>query len=259
MKATLKMTGKILPFAVFLSILVSCQNDNEFNPGNTPGLKELKIEFDFDQFGKTHNAYLDYVWNIKDQTDPEARFKYGLTFTDPTFGSFNVGQTWEDIDKHTAFHKERVESILNGSYDAATEKLSPAMTAFLDDLATSMKKAADDSYSTQEMISMIEDIEREVRTNQEIDIDLGRGVSNDGASMLAICSILKYSLQYWEEFDAGAGIQGRIMANGKIKRALADAWGYVSAWVNNGDGSYSWDHQSALVNADCVSDRVREN
>ncbi len=62
-------------------------------------------------------------------------------------------------------------------------------------------------------------------------------------------------------FDNGTGgdDDDKPMARKGLWRALADAWGYVSAWTNNGDGSYSWDHDSALVNADCVSDKVREN
>jgi hypothetical protein len=255
MKTAKKMIVRILMSLLFVTSLSACQegDDNDIE-------QVLKTsEFDFDQFGKTHNAYLTYVWNIEGHEDAEKRFNHGLTFTDPTFGSFNVGLRWEDISRSIAFHERRVESILAGSYDASSEKLSPAMTSFLNELAASMKLAVDRGDEIEKITVMIESIESRISQRHEINIDLVRGISNDGASMMAICAILKYSLAYWTAFEDSMPAKRAALGNGKIKRALADAWGYVSAWVNNGDGSYSWSHSSALVNADCVSDSVRPN
>lgn len=244
---------------LFLTSLTACQEDGDASTIKEPALKGN--DFDFDQFGKTHNAYLAYVWNIKENTNAEARFNHGLTFTDATFGSFNIGLRWEDITRSILFHERRVESILDGSYNASSEKLSPAMTSFLNELAASMKIAVDRGDDINKITAMIESLEARILQTQEIHIDLRSGLSNDGASMMAICSILKYSLAYWTTFehDTPDGRSAAAFGNGKIKRALADAWGYVSAWVNNGDGTYSWSHSSALVNADCVSDSVRPN
>ena len=159
------------------------------------------------------------------------------------------------------FHKKRVNTILEGTYNAKQERLSPAMTEFLQKLASTTKNAVDNQLTVGEFKRMIKETEQQVYKTQDIQIDLRKGISNDGASMLAITSILKYSTDYWIAFanDGSNNGDNTPMAKGKIWRALADAWGYVSAWTNNGDGSYSWDHGSALVNADCVSDKVREN
>lgn len=251
------MITRILMLLFFLTSLTACQDDGE--AVKDPILKAS--EFDFDQFGKTHNAYLEYVWNIDRNADAETRFNHGQTFTDATFGSFNIGLRWEDVKRSIAFHERRVESILAGSYNASSEKLSPSMTSFLNELAASMKTAVDHGDDIEKITATIESLEARVLKTQEIHIDLERSLSNDGASMMAMCSILKYSLAYWTTFehDTPDGRSAAALGNGKIKRALADAWGYVSAWVNNGDGSYSWSHSSALVNADCVSDSVRPN
>lgn len=249
---------------IFISLIISsCEKDDHLDQFEKLNEKPTQQNFDFEQFGKTHNAYLNFVMEIENNQDPKARFHHGKTFVDPTFGSFNTDLTWEDLDKSMDFHKRRVESILNGSYNATTEKLSPAMTSFLDKLSKTVKHAVDNKLSVEEFLKLIPEIEDEVLTSQIIEIDLNNGISNDGAAMLAITSILKYSTKYWihEEAKAAGGGNGDIIILGRkgIWRALADAWGYVSAWTNNGDGSYSWDHGSALVNADCVSDKVREN
>ena len=239
-----------------LTFFTSCdKNDAEIE--DIANISQNEIKFDFNQFGKTHNDYLAYVWNIKDRDNAEARFNHGLTFVDPTFGSFNKGQKFEDID--VEFHLQRVDAILEGTYNAEREKLSKPMTNFLNKLAETTKKASDNEVTVAEFKNQIATIEKEIYNSERIQIDIKKGVSNDGAAMLAITSILKYSTEYWVTFDNnGDGDIGNTpLRKGKIKRALADAWGYVSAWTNNGDGSYSWSHESALVNADCVSDSVR--
>ncbi len=260
MKTITKTLVKTFMFFTVITLLTSCEKDESMEQFTDLNTESKEIKFDFDQFGKTHNAYLEYVWNFEERANPEARFKYGKTFVDPTFGSFDTNLTWQELDKSIGFHKRRVDQILNGKYNANEEGLSPAMTKFLNNLATTVKSAVDKKLTVGEFAKKISEIEKEVYASQKINIDLERGVSNDGASMLAISSILKYSVQYWTAFDSdGDNGDDTPMARRGIWRALADAWGYVSAWTDNGDGSYSWDHDSALVNADCVSDKVREN
>ena len=108
----------------------------------------------------------------------------------------------------------------------------------------------------EEFIVRLEDLQDRIAQTQDLQINLDSNFANDGASMMAVTSILKYSVQYWAMVD---GDTTRVGLWSKIKRGLADAWGYVSAWTNNGDGSYSWDPGSATVNADCHSDQVYEN
>ncbi|WP_157961112.1 hypothetical protein [Lutibacter citreus] len=251
------ISKSVILFAI-IATFTSCEKDETLEQLDHSSAKEKETSFNFDQFGITHNNYLNYVWNIKNNKNHEARFKQGLSFYDKTFGSFNIGLRFEDVKNNIPFHTKRVSSILEGNYRAKTEQLSPAMTTFLDKLAQISKESLDNKLTVQEFEKIISNYENEIRKNNIININLEKGISNDGASMLAICSILKYSTKYWSAFgnDGNEG-DDQPLARGKIKRALADAWGYVSAWTNNGDGSYSWDHGSALVNADCVSDSVR--
>lgn len=257
-KATNYKFAKFLMIFITMAIL-SCQQSEEIllieeqssNQNNAAG-------FDFDNFGITHNAYLDYVRQIDNADDPKARFNHGKTFVSPIFGSFDIGLNWEQMSSFFPTHEARIESIANGTYSAAAEGLSPDMTTFLDRLAVISKNALDQGSSIGEFQSKISDLETQVKRNHVIQIDLNSGISNDGATMLAICSILRYSLDYWNSEDSyqKAARPGFFQ---RVKRALADAWGYVSDWQPNGDGSYSWSHGSALVNADCVSDGVYEN
>jgi len=157
-------------------------------------------------------------------------------------------------------HMRKVEAIIKGTYNADTdETVSPKMKRFLNELAQLTQQSVEADLTIGDFVLKLEDLEDRVKATQDIQIDMLRGKCNDGASMLAITSILKYSVQYWAAIDGGGDDIPQAKIGGKIKRALADAWGYVSAWVDNGDGSYSWDHQSALVNADCHSDQVYEN
>ncbi|WP_298367737.1 hypothetical protein [uncultured Lutibacter sp.] len=265
MKTITKKIGqtfsKTMLFLAVISTVVSCETDETVEQFEELNSKLKETSFNFDQFGITHNNYLVYVYNIKDNQNHEARFKHGLSFYDETFGSFDIGLKFEDIKNSIDFHKKRVENILNGNYRAKSENLSPEMTIFLNELAQISRVSLKNEVTISEFDKAIEKLEISVRKNHNIQINLETGISNDGASMLAICSILKYSTKYWSSFGSGnnGGGDTTPLAKGKIKRALADAWGYVSAWVDNGDGSYSWDHQSALVNADCVSDSVRSN
>jgi len=260
METFIKATLRSLLCFIFFTMAQSCEIDDDLD-----SIDELAINsnfFDFNQFGKTHNAYLEYVMTIENNQDPKARFMYGKTFSDPTFGSFNIDLTYEDMNKSMAFHRRRVDLILGGTYDASSENLSPEMTSFLDKLATIVKYSIDRKLTMTEFLASIAAIESKIQLEQQIEIDLKKGISNDGAAMLAITSILKYSTKYWvaiENVNNGSSGDDLPLARPGIWRALADAWGYVSAWVDNGDGSYSWYHESALVNADCVSDKVREN
>lgn len=238
---------------------IGCQQNEEL-PTLTPeaSSQQNSTNFDFDNFGITHNAYLDYVRQIPNAEDPKARFLYGKTFVSPVFGSFNNGISWEEMRDSFAGHMARVEAISGGTYDASSEELSPAMTDFLNGLASLAKTALDDQLSVGEFQHEILLLEANIKRNQAVTINLTKGTSNDGAAMLAICSILRYSLDYWEN-DASNQKAARPGFGQRVKRALADAWGYVSDWQPNGDGSYTWSHGSALVNADCVSDGVYEN
>lgn len=261
MKTLKILKAKYVVLTLFISLFAACDNSDDIE--NLIDDQKPTEQFDFDNFGKAHNDYLHYVMQTTNNKDPKERFFFGKTYVDPVFGSFDKGFSWEELENQIDFHIRRVAQILEGKYEASTEKLSQEMTAFLNDLARQTKYAVDNQFSLNVFKKMIEGMENDIKRNHEIEIDLDSGISNDGAAMLAICSILKYSTEYWNNASAAGGGGGNgdmiLLAKGKIWRALADAWGYVSAWVDNGDGSYSWDHESALVNADCVSDKVREN
>lgn len=265
---TLNTLFKSFSILILIVSIISCEKESDLT------LEEIisdnsKEEFDFENFGRAHNAYLEYVWDFENNYNPEARFNYGKTYVDPIFGSFDTGLTWKELNRQMPMHIERVNAILEGKYNAQQENLSPVMTNFLNRLAKIVKASVDNKTSINDFKLELSDLENDVQLKEEIIININTGMSNDGAAMLAITSILKYSTDYWINFDRanssdgngnGGGNSGDLpLAKGKIWRALADAWGYVSAWVDNGDGSYSWDHESALVNADCVSDKVREN
>ena len=239
--------------------LFACQQDEGLSTiAEEAGSQQNTTNFDFDNFGITHNAYLDYVRQIPNADDPKARFLHGKSFESPIFGRFDNGISWEEMSSSFSSHVARVELISRGTYSAESEGLSPQMTDFLDRLASLAKTALDNQLSVGEFQHEILLLEADVKRNQPVAINLSSGISNDGATMLAICSILRYSLDYWENTDNNQ-TAARPGFGQRVKRALADAWGYVSDWQPNGDGSYSWSHGSALVNADCVSDGVYEN
>ena len=156
-------------------------------------------------------------------------------------------------------HMTKMEQILEGTYNAKVENVSPKMTIFLNKLANLVSESRKQNDDLQTLTKKLDELKLQVLEEQTIYIDLIMEKSNDGASMLAIISIFKYSIRYWSDYSKTHEVQHRVSFWKRIRRALADAWGYVSAWTNNGDGSYSWDHGSALVNADCHSDQVYEN
>ena len=248
---TLKQTLSVL--SVLAIILLSSCEKNELN--TIDEVSNNENSFDFNQFGRAHNDYLAYV-HATGFTNRRDRFEYGKTYNDPIFGSFDVGINYDILDQGMPAHLEKVQRILEGTYDASEENLSDDMTQFLNQLATLTHQVVANENTIEQFIFKIETLENQVKASHTIEINLDNDYANDGASMLAIASILKYSIQYWDMIDNPSG---KASFWQKVKRALADAWGYVSAWTNNGDGSYSWDPDSALVNADCHSDRVYEN
>lgn len=245
---------------IFVSMaFVSCQQNEELSSlTEETSRQQNAANFDFDQFGITHNAYLDYVRQIPNANDPKARYLHGKTFVSPVFGSFNNNISWEEMSGSFPDHIARVEAISRGTYRAESEGLSPEMTDFLNRLAALSKTALDNQLSVGQFQHKIGQLEADVKRHQAIIIDLAAGTSNDGATMLAICSILRYSLDYWEN-AYNTQKAARPGFGQRVKRALADAWGYISDWQPIGDGYYSWSHESALVNTDCVSDGVYEN
>ena len=256
----MKTTHKITTFFLLLLVSISCTKD-EFITETTGDelLKKESLNFNFDEFGRAHNDYLKYV-HATGHKDARKRFEYGKTYTDPIFGSFDIGIDYNKLVNGMPNHLQKVESIINGNYDAEIENVSPEMTSFLNELATLTHRSIQQDITYQDFVEKLNNTKLRVKNTYPVLINLSSGKCNDGASMLAIISILEYSIKYWSNFD---GVDDTSLARAgiwqRIKRALADAWGYVSAWTNNGDGSYSWDHPSALVNADCHSDQVYEN
>ncbi|MFT5863820.1 MAG: hypothetical protein ACI828_002488 [Flavobacteriales bacterium] len=255
MTTLLKTIGKVMALGMILTAIISCEKDEVKETLVVSNLEIPDESFDFDQFGRAHNDYLLYV-HATGQEDPKARFEYGKSYVDPVFGSFDVGLDYNALVAEMPAHMRKVDAIINGTYQASQETVSPQMKRFLDELAALTHSSLQEGVSMEEFISRLEDLEDHLAATQDIQINMDTNLANDGASMMAIASILKYSIQYWAFVD---GDITRVGLWSKIKRGLADAWGYVSAWVDNGDGSYSWDHPSALVNADCHSDQVYEN
>ena len=255
MTTILKTIGKVMTLGMMLTAIISCEKEEVAETLIVSNIEAPQDNFDFNQFGRAHNDYLLYVHAIG-QDDPKARFEYGKSYVDPVFGSFDVGIDYNALVAGMPAHMRKVDAIVNGTYQVSQETVSPEMKQFLNELATLTHNSLQEGISMEAFIVRLEDLEERIAQTQDLQINLDTHFANDGASMMAITSILKYSIQYWAFVD---GDTSRVGLWGKIKRGLADAWGYVSAWTDNGDGSYSWDHQSALVNADCHSDQVYEN
>lgn len=255
MRTIVKNIGKLATLFILILSLIGCEKENLEESLEVSNLEHLDDAFDFDQFGRAHNDYLAYV-HATGATDPKVRFEYGKSYVDPIFGSFDVGVDYNKLVAGMPAHMRKIDAIVAGTYQANQESVTPKMQRFLDKLATTVHNSMQAGLSLDEFTAQLDDLSARIAATEDIQIDLNAHYANDGASMLAIVSILKYSIQYW---DALGGDTQRVGLWKKIKRALADAWGYVSAWVDNGDGSYSWDPQSALVNADCHSDQVYGN
>ncbi len=255
MKTFAKNFSKLVTLIAVVISVIACEKESLEESLEVSNLEHLDDAFDFDQFGRAHNDYLAYV-HATGQPDPKVRFEYGKTYVDPVFGSFDVGINYNELVAGMPAHMRKMDAIVAGTYQANRESVTPKMQRFLDKLATTVYNSMQAGISLDEFTAQLDDLSAHIAATEDIQIDLNAHYANDGASMLAIVSILKYSIQYW---DALGGDTQRVGFWKKVKRALADAWGYVSAWTNNGDGSYSWDPQSALVNADCHSDQVYEN
>lgn len=255
MTTILKTIGKVMTVGMVVLAFISCEKEELKDTIVASNLETSEDDFDYDQFGRAHNDYLMYVHATGEQ-DKKVRFEYGKSYVDPVFGSFDVGIDYNALVAGMPAHMRKVDQIINGTYQASQETVTPQMKRFLDELATLTHNSLQEGISLEEFIVRLEDLEERIAQTQDLQINLDANYANDGASMMAVTSILKYSVQYWAMVD---GDTTRVGLWSKIKRGLADAWGYVSAWTNNGDGSYSWDPGSATVNADCHSDQVYEN
>jgi hypothetical protein len=252
MTTILKTIGKVMTLGMMLTAIISCEKEEVAETLVISNVEAPQENFDYDQFGRAHNDYLMYV-RATGQEDARARFEYGKSYVDPVFGSFDVGLDYNALVAGMPAHMRKVDAIVNGTYQASQETVSPQMKRFLDELAAITHTSFHEEISMEAFIVRLEDLEERIAQTQDLQINLDANFANDGASMMAITSILKYSIQYWVSEDQDTKKPGFWK---KIKRALADAWGYVSDWNDNGDGSYTWDPQSASANAACHSDRV---
>lgn len=252
MTTILKTIGKVITLGMLLTAIISCEKEEVRETLVVSNVELPQENFDYDQFGRAHNDYLAFVHAIG-QDDPKVRFEYGKSYVDPVFGSFDVGIDYNALEAGMPAHMRKVDAIINGTYQASQETVSPQMKRFLDELAMLTHNSLQEGISMEAFIVRLEDLEGRIAQTQDLEINLDIHYANDGASMMAVTSILKYSIQYWDFVDGDTTRRGLWT---KIKRGLADAWGYVSAWTDNGDGSYSWDPQSATSNAACHSDQV---
>lgn len=233
----------------------SCYDDSQ-NQDHAPICIE-RDTFNFEHFGRAHIAYLHYINNTPKELTIAERFIYGKTFIDSVFGSFDKSPPWTVPEKRPengpAFHLNRAEQILKGIYHAESEGLSPNMEWFLTQLSSGIRKAVLYGYNTETLFARVDHLKGIILTNHHVVLDNETGRSNDFATMMAMCSILKNSLTYWNTVE-----QHNTLAKNheNWKRAIAGTWGYLSSWTSNDEGVYSWDHTSALINASRVSDRI---
>lgn len=266
--------------AIGLIGLISCKKDNELQQSKT----EIKIQaenlsqqriangFDFDQFGISHNNYLNFISSHSDSSDtPEERYNTGKYYIDSYFGSFNSEMSWQDFEPTVTFTQNISNQILEGTFDAhslADEGyVSEAMAPFLNELAALFTETADKELTPEEFTALIEQLESNIAQSQTITFDESNFQTNDGGAMLAMCAISKYSYQYWydhvtNENPEGTALQRNIFGKAwrAIKIASVDAYGFIAEGWRDSDGNGikdTWSSDVAIENASQRSDAVR--
>ena len=221
--------------------------------------------FNYDQFGISHNNYLDYVKNnTASNSSDETRFNKGKNYVDSYFGSFNSGPNWTSFYPQTVEMQQLTEDVLTGKFNATTftnsKHLSPNMTTFLTKLSQIYFNTAENELLPATFDAEIQTLEDWVIQNQNPQFDTKSKKGNEGAGMLAMCSIAKSSYTYWYNDPTTQNLQGRNIF-GKIWRAIkigaADAYGFVfDGWIdtdNNGTNE-TWSSVAAVKAAGEHSD-----
>jgi len=223
--------------------------------------------FDFDQFGISHNKYLDYVRSNPDFliSTPEESYNYGQNYVDEYFGALSDISYAEFLEQRDTLVDY---DVFTASYPSrrlmAAKKMTQSFAVFYDTFAAACRKVISDSLSPMQYDTLINAIEKWVLGNHNISYDTTTGISNEGAAMLEMCAIARYSYDYWynniEEWPAGRELT-TMSGPGKwfrrivsaIKRTVADVGGYLDVidYCNGHNiyGGLCWDHGLAWQSA----------
>lgn len=244
------MTKKLLLIAVFAICFISCKKVTN-KSDNTKLQKQIVVDgFNFDQFGISHNSYLDYVQQAPNflSLTAEERFNYGLTYNDSYFGSWQKQETWTYLQSALSYDNTIVNLMMNGNDISPTliqDTLADSTTApYLDSIAHIFHDAGDSThhpmYSVAAFTARIESLESQILANVNIQFDQSSKTGNDGAELLAVCAIAKYSYSYWYNIASNpnppttgwSNPQFSLIGNvwGAIRRAATD----VGAFLGDG-------------------------
>ncbi|HXS37726.1 MAG TPA: hypothetical protein VN721_13565 [Flavipsychrobacter sp.] len=273
--------------------LISCNKEKtSYNKTTTtPNMKKQVIVngFNFDQFGISHNNYLDYVQqdpNFQTATSQQL-FNYGATYNDTYFGSWaSSGETYSYLQGAVTYSTGLVTDIINGqnvSPQLITDSLADSISApYWDTLASIFHDALDTPdhgfYTPEEFIQKIQNLENQITSNLTVSIDPATMTGNDGAELLGACSIAKYSYSYWYNIATNpnppttgwSSPQCSFIRNvwHAITVAATDTWAFVGDgnaypkfdknWNVNGIG-VKWDLDQAVDDAGDASSHVAAN
>lgn len=197
--------------------------------------------FDFDLVGKAHNNYVDYVRSNPNYPNMSAKevYDYGTGYNDPIFGSQThppYSQALEDLNYTIGLSDNLIVNQVDPTSQLLQDSLiNQTMVPYLNELASIYIDAADTishvPYSPQQFTQMIGVLEQNIVNNLTIEYDANTQIGNEGAILLSMCSIAKYSYEYWYN-DATSNNTASPMAFGFLKKiwngikvGAADAWG----------------------------------
>lgn len=234
-------------------------------------MRSIVNNFDFELFGKSHNAYLDFVDDPQIERTAEERYNFGKSFVDPYLPNTTQkrnAKTWQEFDQEAQVNDAIIDDIFSGNYSTANSynfNFGSRMTNFLDNLADDLYQLYIDSLNTraEDVTDLIQEYRQTIDTSLiEFDMELMEG--NEEAGMLAMLVILDYSFDYWNEYyNAGSidAVQTRFLKKvwRAIKIAAADTWGFLYDGWNEKDDGWWGSSGPAIEGAGNRSDRAGGN
>lgn len=229
----------------------------------------VKGGINFNTFGISHNAYLNYVRGNSDfygLTDQQ-RFEYGKSYSGFTLSSDLENETWADFSLKLSTITTIVDTLFTISnmsdYLLADSITTPLVASFYDGLSNVYKNSvvSGEMISPASFSSSVFALLSLVDTNAII-LDNTTGKCNDHAAIMMIASIAVYSYDYWynnydnwfedNDFET-IGLRDWWY---RVRRASADAYGYaIEPWYRDGD-TYWWSHSEGLYYAAKASNAV---
>lgn len=201
----MKRLLKSLSIISTVLLVSSCSKDstNEDSIGQVENLTP-KSTVNFDQFGISHNLAMDYVGNAPNfnQMTKHDIYRYIQGYSDHYF-------LYDDADTNWVAHKARVSLGIDLANDPANAAhllldrgiISSNQYGLIDSLFTIFDDAAD--YNAQTYLSIkdfnsrVKLLEDHILLNYNVVYNVQTDELNYAGGMLAACSIMKASYEYW--------------------------------------------------------------